>query len=365
MYLRRLSILNYKNIAECELGFSAKINCFVGANGSGKTNLLDAVYYLCMCKSKTTPSDRDVIRHDADLMMLQGDFVRSGIEENVSAGVKRGAPKRFKLNGKDYKRLAEHIGFLPAVMISPDDGELIAEGSEMRRKFVDSVISQCDRPYLEDLMRYNRLLLQRNALLKEEQSDPALYETIELQMAALAGPIFERRKAFVESFTPIFGRYYEQISLGREQPGLHYKSHLENGDLSLQLAACRPRDLAAGYTTRGIHKDEIEMSLGGYPVKREGSQGQGKTFLAALKLAQFDFMHSAGGVRPVLLLDDIFDKLDSARVGQLIKLAGGSGFGQIFITDTNRQHIDALLENSGAEYKLFGVAGGVISEAEQ
>lgn len=362
MYLRNISLLNYKNIAETNLDFSSKINCIVGDNGAGKTNLLDAVYFLCCCKSRTNPSDKDNIMHGEEFFMLEGTFDRIGTEEKISVGLKRGKHKSFKRNGKEYQRLSEHIGLLPAVMVSPDDGALINEGSEARRKFVDGVISQYDGAYLDALLRYNRLLVQRNAMLRDNSDETALFEVCEMQMEGLADIVYRSRMAFIDEFIPIFRKYYERISSAKEIVDLKYRSHLQDGALQEQLQACRNRDFAIGYTTKGVHKDDIEMFLGDYPIKRTGSQGQGKTFLIALKLAQFDFLRQVGQkVKPILLLDDIFDKLDASRVGQILKIVSDDDFGQIFITDTNREHIDTLLQSTTGRYALFLAEDGKIT----
>lgn len=360
MFLRRISILNYKNLAEVNLELRDGLTCFIGGNGEGKTNLLDAVYFLCCTKSRTNSIDSQNIRHEEPFMMLNGMFDREGVDENISVGMKRGVRKSFKRGGKEYERLADHIGLLPVVIVSPDDGGLISDGSDMRRRFVDSVIAQYDKEYLAALVRYNRMLEQRNAMLKEEIGDASLYEVCEMQMADYADTIYRKRVEFIESFIPIFQNYYRTISSDKETVDICYRSHLANGDLAAQLASVRVRDLAIGFSTRGIHKDELEMTLGGYPIKRVGSQGQSKTFLVALKLAQYDFLKQAhNGVKPILLLDDIFDKLDSSRVEQIVRLVSDESFGQILITDTNREHIDTLLRSaSGKEYEIYHVENG-------
>ena len=363
MILKKISILNYKNVAQAELDFSPKINCFIGYNGEGKTNLLDAVYYLSFCKSATNPIDSQNIRHGEDFFMLQGEYVHeSGEQEEVYCGLKQKQKKRFKRNKKEYKKLSEHIGLVPLILVSPADADLIAGGSEERRRFMDMVISQYDHEYLDALMRYGKALAQRNVLLKqEEEPDEELMCLWEDMMAIEGEKIYEKRKAYIEEFIPVFQEFYEKISMGREEVGLRYISHCQRGDLLEVIRRDRMKDRIMGYSLHGIHKDDLEMSLGGFPIKREGSQGQNKTFLIALKLAQFDFLRRTGSnTTPLLLLDDIFDKLDAHRVEQIVKLVSGERFGQIFITDTNRDHLDSILEKTDKDYKLFYVKNGDI-----
>ena len=364
MILKKISVLNYKNIAQAELDFSCKMNCFIGHNGEGKTNLLDAVYFLSFCKSATNSVDSQNIRHGEEFFMLQGEYEReSGEQEEVYCGLKRRQKKRFKRNKKEYKRLSEHIGLVPLVMVSPADAALISDGSEERRRFMDMVIVQYDHEYLEALARYNKALLQRNVLLKqEEEPDGELMALWEEIMAQEGTRIYEKRKAYVEEFIPVFQDFYSRISQGKEQVGLRYVSHGQRGDLLEVIRRDRAKDRVMGYSLHGVHKDELEMTLDGYPIKREGSQGQNKTYLIAMKLAQFDFLRRTGSrTTPLLLLDDIFDKLDAGRVEQIVKLVSGERFGQIFVTDTNRDHLDRILEKTDRDYKLFHVENGVIS----
>ena len=366
MILRKLSILNYKNIAEATLELSPKMNCFIGSNGVGKTNVLDAVYYLSFCRSASNPIDSQVIRHDAPFCMLEGEYVED--EDNtspsplmISCGIKRGQKKHFKRNKKEYKRLSEHIGLIPLVVVSPSDTLLIEGGSEERRRLMDMVISQYDRAYIDHLSRYNNALVQRNTLLKIEDHAPdaQLMQIWEEQMAAEGEQIFLRRQAFVEELTPVFQEYYQQISQNREQVALHYVSHCQRGPLLQVIQRDRMKDQAVGYSLHGVHRDDLEFTLGGHQMKREGSQGQNKTYVIALKLAQFDFLkRTASQTTPLLLLDDIFDKLDAQRVEQIVRLVAGESFGQIFITDTNRDHLDQILRNAALDYKIFHVEAG-------
>jgi DNA replication and repair protein RecF len=355
-------------LEQVELDFSPKVNCFIGQNGVGKTNLLDAIYFLSFCKSASNAIDSQNILHDRDFFMLQGDYATDdGTPEEVYCGLKRRQKKHFKRNKKEYTRLADHIGLIPLVMVSPADSELIAGGSEERRRFMDVVISQYDREYLDALVRYNKALLQRNTLLKaEEEPDGELMAVWEEMMAQAGQLVYAKRQHFITEFIPIFQAFYKRISGGRETVNLTYVSHAQRGDLLDIIRASRPKDRIMGFSLHGIHKDDLLMELGEFPIKREGSQGQNKTYLVALKLAQFDFLHRAGtGTTPLLLLDDIFDKLDAERVEQIVRLVAGDRFGQIFITDTNRDHLDRILRKLEGDYRVFGVANGEVTPWKQ
>lgn len=367
MILKRISILNYKNLEQVELSFSPKLNSFFGQNGMGKTNLLDAVYFLSFCKSAGNPVDSQNIRHDADFYVIQGFYeATDGTPEEIYCGMKRRQKKQFKRNKKEYTRLSDHIGFLPLVMVSPADSELILGGSDERRRFMDVVISQYDKEYLDALIRYNKALVQRNTLLKSEQPvEEELFLVWEEMMAQTGEVVFRKREAFIEEFIPIFQSFYSFISQDKEQVGLSYDSHARNAPLIEVLKESRVRDQIMGFSLHGVHKDELNMLLGNFPIKREGSQGQNKTYLVALKLAQFDFLKRTGTTVPLLLLDDIFDKLDASRMEQIIKLVASDNFGQIFITDTNREHLDRILQKVGSYYKMFRVGQGAISEMEE
>lgn len=365
MVLNHLSILNYKNIAQAELDFSPKVNCLIGRNGQGKTNLLDAIHFLSLCKSTSTAQDSAVILHDQEMMALQGQYTRhDGTTEQIHMGLKRGQKKVLRRGQKAYKRLAEHIGLVPLVLVSPADHMLIGGGSEYRRKFLDILISQTEPAYLESLMRYNKALAQRNAMLKDEhEPDAELMALWEEEMAREGEYVYARRQACVEEFVPVFQHYYDMISEQREQVTLTYTSHCQRGPLLEVIRRDRHKDRAIGFSLHGIHRDDLDMALGHYPLRREGSQGQSKTFLIALKLAQFDVLsHTGTHTAPLLLLDDIFDKLDAGRVEQIIRLVSGDNFGQIFITDTNREHLDSILERAQGHYRLFHVEGGNISQ---
>jgi DNA replication and repair protein RecF len=364
MWLKRISILNYKNLEQVDLAFSRKMNCIIGRNGMGKTNLMDAVYYLSFCKSATNPVDSQNICHDQDFFVVQGFYeTDDGDPEEVYCGLKRRQKKQFKRNKKEYTRLSDHIGLIPLVMVSPADSLLIAGGSEERRRFMDVVISQFDREYLDALIRYNKALLQRNTLLKAEvEPEEELMAVWEEAMAASGEVVYRKRREFIDEFIPVFQSYYSYISQGREQVSLAYESHAAEGNLLELLAASRQRDRIMGYSLKGVHKDDLIMQLGDFPIKREGSQGQNKTYLIALKLAQFEFLKRTGShTTPIVLLDDIFDKLDASRVEQIVKLVAGDSFGQIFITDTNRDHLDKILKKIEGDYKLFEVDNGMVN----
>ena len=364
MILKNISILNFKNIREASLELSPNLNCFLGHNGEGKTNLLDAVYYLSFCRSAFNPIDSQIITHDQDFFVIDGIYENEDHDPiSIYCGMKRGTKKHFKRDKKEYKRLSQHIGLIPLIFVSPADQTLIAGGSEERRRLMDVVISQYDNGYIEALNSYNKALQQRNALLKmDDEPDPALLDIWEQEMARHGERIFQARQEFVERLIPVFQNIYRHVSDGHEEVSLRYVSHAQRGALLDVIQRDRFKDRAVGYSLHGVHRDDLEMMLGGYQMKREGSQGQNKTFVLALKLAQFDFLRrTASQTTPLLLLDDIFDKLDAHRVEQIVKLVSGDGFGQIFITDTNRDHLDQILRSVSYDYKLFDVERGEIS----
>ena len=360
MTLEKLTILNYKNIGEVTLDFSPKVNCFIGHNGVGKTNVLDAIHYLSFCRSSISNTDSQVIRHGEEFFMLEGRYATDeGEPEIVYCGMKRGTKKHFKRNGKEYRRLSEHIGLIPIVMVAPADNMIIDGQSEERRRLMDMVISQFDHAYIDHLSRYTKALQQRNSLLRQdEEPDASLLDVLEDQMGYEGECVFAAREAFVNELIPVFQRYYEAISGGREEVGISYESHCRRGPLCEVIRRDRFKDRAVGYSLHGVHRDDLLFTLGSHQMKREGSQGQNKTFAVALKLAQFDFLkRTASRTTPLLLLDDIFDKLDSDRVERIVEIVSASGFGQIFVTDTNRDHLDKILARSGGDYKIFEVKG--------
>ena len=366
MTLQNISIVNYKNIKSADMELSPRLNCLVGSNGAGKTNATDAVHYMSFCRSAYCQADSQVISHGADFFVVEGRYLTDGGEPvDVYCGMKRGKKKHVKLNGKEYTRLSEHIGRVPLVSVSPYDSLLIDGGSEERRRLTDMVISQYDRPYIASLTRYAKALGQRNAMLRAEaEPEPELMGVLEEMMAADGEAIFARREAFVGKLEPVFQKYYAEISSGCESVGIEYVSHCQRGPLLDTIRRDRAKDRAVGYSLHGIHRDDLVFTIGGHPMKREGSQGQGKTFVVALKLAQFEFLHNAGCKEtPLLLLDDIFDKLDASRVERIVSLVAGDGFGQILVTDTNRSHLDRILESSAGDYKMFNVENGEIKEA--
>lgn len=385
MTLNELHIINFKNIREADLTFADKLNCFVGLNGQGKTNLLDAIYYLSFTKSAFNTIDSQNILHEAEFAMIQGVYSADSDQDEtmqVTCGIRRGQKKQFRCGKKDYQRMLDHIGRILLVMVSPEDGQLIAEGSDERRRFMDVVIGQTDRAYLEHLNLYNALVKQRNALLKQygDSGQPSipdeLFEVIEMQMVPHATYIFAQRKAFVEAFVPLFADLYKTIAEVEEMPQLTYRSQLFDRELGEALQRTRQRDLILGWTSQGVHKDELEMQLGDYPLRRVGSQGQQKTYLIAMKLAQALYLSSQQSAvssrKPILLLDDIFDKLDATRVARIVNLVRGEQFGQIFLTDTDRQHLTDIVRPIGTidgeiqpldSSKVFYVSGGDFREA--
>lgn len=364
MILKSISIINYRNIESAKLDFSPKINCLIGSNGVGKTNLLDAIYYLSFCHSSFTHVDSQVVRHGQEFFVIDGNYLtESGDGVNINASMKRGSRKHFRKNKKDYKRYAEHIGYVPLIFVSPSDSILVEGGGDERRKLMDSVISQYDHEYLDALLRYNKALQQRNALLKmETEPDPSLMEIWEQEMASNGELIYDRRSKFVEELLPVFHKIYRTISGDSEEVQLRYVSHCQRGPLLEVIQRDRFKDRAVGYSLHGTHRDDLEMLIGDYPMRREGSQGQTKTFVLALKLAQFEFLRrTVTATTPILLLDDIFDKLDAQRVEQIVRLVSGDTFGQIFITDTNRDHLDRILSHNQLDYRLFDVADGNVT----
>jgi DNA replication and repair protein RecF len=366
MILKKLSILHYKNIQQLEIVFSPKMNCFFGNNGMGKTNLLDAIYYLSFCKSYMNTPDNQLIYNTEEMCVMQGYYDYEDREEEIFCVIRRRQRKQFRRNKKEYEKLSEHIGLLPLVMVSPEDARLIQGGSEERRRFIDLIISQQDKTYLHALIQYNKALLQRNIMLKNQLDDDSLYEALEVQLSRYGRLIYEKRQELVNSFIPVFNKYYLTIcgSAGFESVDLCYVSQLANEELPDMLARNRERDRILGYTSSGIHKDELEMKLNNSLIRRIGSQGQNKTYLTALKLAQFAFLDQKGQTTPILLLDDIFDKLDANRVEQIIQLVANPAFGQIFITDTNRKYLDEILAAMNHDYALFRVEQGNIQYME-
>lgn len=359
MYLKQLSLIQFKNYSEIKLDFDAQINCFVGPNGAGKTNLLDALYYLSFCKSYFNPVDSQNVRHGDEFFVIEGWYDRKDRPEHLYVGVKKGQKKSVRRNKKEYSRISEHIGHFPLVMISPADRDLILEGSDVRRKFMDGVIAQSNKRYLDDLLQYNRVLQQRNSLLKyfaaNRRFDEASLEIYDEQLNPLAERIHEDRAQFLSKFIPIFQTYYQDISGGAEEVSIEYQTKLSEKNLQTVLFECRDRDRSLQYTSQGIHKDDLNFTLREHSVKKTGSQGQQKTFLIALKLAQFSFLKELTEITPILLLDDIFDKLDHQRVGALIRMVEEHRFGQIFISDTHYDRTEEIVRQFNESYQMFRV----------
>lgn len=361
MYLRRITVNNFKNIRAAAADFSPKLNCITGMNGSGKTNLLDAVYYLSMSKSYFSSQDTFTITHEESAAAVTGDYSREdGTSEKIALSISREGEKSVRRNGKSYHRLADHIGLIPIVMVSPYDTCLINESGEERRKFLNAIISQTDREYLRRVQNYNQLLAQRNKLLKSSSVHLDLLDTLSERLSYNASYIFEARRSFIKNFVPHVEEFYSRISGGKEVIGIDYKSDLERGSMEELLNNSLERDKILKYTTSGIHRDDLNFSMNGSPIRKVGSQGQQKSFLISLKLAQYSIFRDLHGKSPVLLLDDVFDKLDLNRVEYLLNLVASDYFGQIFITDSNKVRIGEILGKIGGDSKYLEVSGGVI-----
>lgn len=366
MHLSQLHLLDFKNCKSAGLTLSVRINCFIGNNGAGKTNLLDSIHYLSYCKSYFNPQDQQNIRNGSELFSINGTYANGSDAVQVQCIQRRNQKKSFRYEKKEVERLADHIGRIPLVMVSPYDRDLINDGSELRRRFLDSMISQFDPLYLDALIRYNKALLQRNALLRNTLTpDESLLGIWESEMIPAGTLIHERRKAFVEEYVPGFRQYYARLSGSAEEAGLEYESTLSDRPFEIQLRESLERDRQLRFTTRGIHRDDLQFSLNGLPLKKFGSQGQQKSFAIALKLAQFEHTALKKNMKPILLLDDIFDKLDDRRVQFLINLVSGDLFGQVFITDTQPQRIMQLFAQSDIEHKIFYVHDGVVVSWEE
>jgi DNA replication and repair protein RecF len=367
MWLKNITLLNFKNYSDANVSFSKTVNAFVGDNGAGKTNLLDAIHYLCLCKGYFNPIDTQQIKTNEDLFMIQGDFERLEKNEKITCGVKRNQKKQFKRNKKEYDKLANHIGLFPLVMISPYDTNIIMEGSEERRRFMDNVISQTDSNYLDELILYNKHLLNRNALLKQiaitKSYDPSLLEIYNDQLVASGNKIFQKRQEFMLHFIPLFNNYYRYLTEGNEEVGLHYQSQLAETGFEQLLVLSIEKDKVLERTTTGIHKDELIFTISDMPLKKFGSQGQQKSFVIALKLAQYAYLQKHKGFKPLLLLDDIFDKLDDNRVSKLMEMVSHHDFGQIFITDTGKDRVLSIFEKIATPLTIFEVNKGTLHHA--
>lgn len=359
MYLKKISLFNYKNFAEANFEFDTKINCFVGKNGIGKTNVLDAIYHLSYGKSYFNPLAVQNIKHGEEFFVIDAELEKDNRTEQIVCSLKKGQKKVLKRNGKVYDKFSDHIGFVPLVIISPADRDLIIEGSETRRKFMDSVISQLDSVYLQQLIQYQKVISQRNALLKYfalnhvfENDTLSIYNE---QLSGFAQSIFEKRKSFIDEFIPIFNKHHQAITDSQETVQLVYESHLFENDLETLLQENINKDRALQYTSVGIHKDDLSFEIDSYPIKKFGSQGQQKSFLIALKLAQFEFLKKQSGVKPLLLFDDIFDKLDESRVAKIVEMVNSDTFGQLFISDTHSERTETIVKSTHQSYKIFSL----------
>ena len=359
MFLKRISLLNYKNFSEVDFELDAKINCFVGKNGIGKTNILDAIYHLANGKSYFNPLAVQNIKHNEDFFVVDGEFEKNERSEQILCSLKKGQKKILKRNGKIYEKFSDHIGFIPLVIISPADSDLIIEGSETRRKFIDSVISQLDSSYLQKLIQYQKIIIQRNALLKYfalnhvfENDTLSIYNE---QLNTLGQAIFEKRRHFLADFIPVFNKYHQDITQSAETVQLVYQSDLFEKDMLTLLEENINKDRSLNYTSVGVHKDDLSFEIDNHPIKKFGSQGQQKSFLIALKLAQFDFVKKQNGEKPILLFDDIFDKLDEFRVSKIIEMVNNEEFGQLFISDTHSERTENIVKTTHQSYKIFNL----------
>lgn len=361
MFLEKINLIQFKNIESSSISFTSKINCFVGDNGAGKTNIIDAIHALSLCKSSLGVSDKGCLMHTKDFFMVDGSYIMDdGSLENISYSYKKGNTKKLKRNDKEYTRISDHIGVLPLVMISPSDIYIISESGDERRKYINSLISQIDKTYLHNLIRYNSLLIQRNNLLKnlKNTQHKEVLDIIDEQISEIGDKIYLRRKEMIDYLSPIVSSYYKILSADNESVNMKYISQIEERSSLELLKSSIEKDCVNMYTTTGVHRDDIKMEIMGYPIRRYGSQGQQKSFIIALKLAQFDIINKYSKSKPILLLDDIFDKLDLSRVEELIKIVNHEDFGQIFITDCNKIRIERVLESISQEYSLFYVKNG-------
>jgi DNA replication and repair protein RecF len=369
MYLKKLILTNFKNYDQTELEFSPKINCFVGNNGVGKTNILDAIHYLSLTKSFFNNIDSVSIRHGEEFFIINGTFSRNDDEDQIYCAFQRQKQKVLKKNGKEYQRLSEHIGKYPVVMISPADNALISEGSEERRRFLNKIISQYNPEYLDSVLKYSKALQHRNKLLKDFKStdsfDNDALAIWDSQLVKYGSFVYKEREMLINELIPVFQEHYSMITSGKERVKLSYRSHLAETDFSEALVNSVNKDRFLEYTTIGIHKDDLLLEMNQYPVKSLGSQGQQKSYLVALKLAKFDYIKRKSGISPILLLDDIFDKFDAERVEQIIRLVGNHKFGQIFITDTHQSRLHEILSSHQTDYRLFRISDNSVEEVRQ
>ena len=364
--LKKIVVQDFRNIALQELSFSPNINCISGNNGEGKTNLIDAIYYLSMTKSALGSSDRFNFRYGTDAFAIAGSYIMSnGLESRFSVSVSSDGEKKVKRDDKPYKRVSEHVGVLPIVLVSPSDISMVSESGEERRRFMNAVLSQMDHAYLDNVQQYNRYLLQRNRLLKSSDPDPDLLDAFDARLSILAAPIAEGRKNLAESLAPVVQAYYTELSGGREEVGIEYRTDADRGDLAAQLRACRDRDRALKYTSVGVQRDDFLFTMNGYPIRKCGSQGQQKSFLVSLKFAQYEIMKESYGFAPILLLDDLFDKLDMNRVSNLLSMVAGSDFGQIFLSDSNKVRLAGIVDALTEDRSYFETVDGTFTRMEE
>jgi len=359
--LEKIAISDFRNIEFQELCFSPNVNCIWGNNGEGKTNLLDAIYYLSMTKSAFSVTDRYNFRYGTEQFSVGGTYsMHNGLKSRFAIQVSKDE-KKLKRDDKFYSRISSHIGVLPVVMVSPADISLVSEGGEERRKFVNGVLSQMDAEYLSDVQQYSRLLLQRNKMLKDACPDATLLEVMDSRMSVYASRIYESRKTFARSLLPLVSDIYSRLSSDREEIGISYESDLSSGRLEELFLSRRERDMALKYTTAGVQRDDFNFTINGYPLRRCGSQGQQKSFLVSLKFAQYELMKRRYGYAPILLLDDVFDKLDADRIAQLLSIVSGDSFGQIFITDCNRDRLRGIVDGLTEQRSYFKAEKGVFT----
>ncbi|MFA6676209.1 MAG: DNA replication and repair protein RecF [Bacteroidales bacterium] len=358
MFLQRITLTDFKNIEKADLEFSSNVNCICGNNGEGKTNLLDAIYYLSMTKCFTVSSDVFTLRDGTNESILYGNYIKDELEEKIAISVRRKGEKVIKRNSKKYARKSDHVGLIPVVVVSPSDTSLINDSGEERRKFMNAILSQTDHLYLRAVQAYNRIISQRNKVLKDNNPSEFLLDTLSDQLSKEASYIYEKRKSLIKSLSEEVTEYYKELSGDRENINMKYSSDLDKGSLKDILQKSKQRDKILQYTSQGIQRDDIIFEMKGFPMKKTASQGQQKSFLIAIKLAQFSFMKKLYGFSPILLLDDVFDKLDIRRVENLIKMVASNGFGQIFITDSNKVRLTSIVKEITSENKFFMVKEG-------
>ena len=357
--LEKIVISDFRNIELQEIEFSPNVNCISGNNGEGKTNLLDAIYYLSMTKSAFATSDKFTFRHGTEEFSIAGTYrMENGLSSRFALKMNSKGEKKVRRDDKPYQKVSEHVGVLPIVMVSPSDISMVSESGEERRRFVNSVLSQMDHEYMTALQQYNRLLLQRNKMLKDMNPDRSLLEVIDMRMSALAEPIYQARKRFVEDLKPIVSEYYKSLSGDSEQVDIEYESELSKADLDQILAASFDKDRVLKYTSAGIQRDDFAFTMNGHPIRRYGSQGQQKSFLVSLKFAQYEIMKKNYGFAPALLLDDVFDKLDMGRISNLLQMVASNDFGQIFITDSNKVRMAGIVDGLTQDRAYFETVAG-------